>query len=123
MQFKTYNSYRITHKDGSVEDINALDMVQALQNTSTQETESKVLQAFLVKENVRTLVEDEPTEIIFSAVVAEGGTGSIATPASGRVHVGDTVQFKAIPARNYEFVSWALNGAIISTEETMTRMT
>lgn len=119
MQFKTYNSYRITHKNGSVEDINALDMVQALQNTSTQETESKVLQAFLVKENVRTLVEDEPTEIIFSAVVAEGGTGSIATPASGRVHVGDTVQFKAIPARNYEFVSWTLNGVVISTEETL----
>ena len=26
MQTKIYNAYRITHKDGSVEDINALDV-------------------------------------------------------------------------------------------------
>lgn len=119
MQAKVYNSYRITHLNGSVEDINALDLVQALENMETPETESKVVQAFLIKENVRTLVEDEPGEIIFTAVVAENGGGSIATPASGKVHVGDMLQFKAIPARNYQFVSWKLNGVDISTEETM----
>lgn len=119
MQTKIYNAYRITHLNGSVEDINALDLVQALENMETPETESKVAQAFLVKENVRTLVEDEPGEIIFSAIVAEGGGGSIATPASGKIHVGDLLQFKAIPARNYEFVSWKLNGTDISTEAVM----
>lgn len=116
MQTKIFNAYRITHKNGSVEDINALDLVQALENMETPETESKVLQAFLVKENVRTLVADEPEEIIFSAVVAEGGTGSIATPASGKIHAGDQIALKAIPARTYAFVNWKLNGEVISDE-------
>lgn len=119
MQTKIYNAYRITHLNGSVEDINALDLVQALENMEIPETESKVQQAFLVKENVRTLVEDEPSEILFSAVVAEGSGGSIATPSSGKIHVGDILNFKAIPARNYEFVSWKLNGDVISTEASM----
>ena len=119
MQTKIYNAYRITHKNGSVEDINALDLIQALENMEIPDTESKVLQAFLVKENVRTLVEDEKAEILFSAIVAENGGGSIATPASGKIHVGDTLQFQAIPARNYEFVSWKLNGVEISNEETI----
>ena len=110
MQTKVYNAYRITHKNGNVEDVNALDLVQALENMETADTESPVLQAVLVKEGVRTLVADEPTEIIFSAVVEEGGTGSIATPASGTIHVGDQIALKAIPARNYEFVSWSMNG-------------
>lgn len=119
MQTKIYNTYRITHKNGSVEDINALDLIQALENMEIPDTESKVLQAFLVKENVRTLVEDEKAEILFSAIVAENGGGSIATPASGKIHVGDMLQFKAIPARNYEFVNWKLNGVEISKEATM----
>lgn len=119
MQTKIYNAYRLTHKNGSVEDVNALDLVQALENMEIPETESKVLQAFLVKEGVRTLIEDEPTEIIFSAVVAEGGTGSIATPASGKIHAGDMIQLKAVPARNYTFVSWSLNGVVISNEATL----
>lgn len=116
MQTKVFNAYRITHKNGSVEDINALDLIQALENMETPDTESKVLQAFLVKENVRTLVEDEKSEIIFSAVVAEGGTGSIATPVSGKIHSGDQIALKAIPARTYSFMNWKLNGEIISDE-------
>lgn len=119
MQTKVFNAYRITHKNGSVEDINALDLAQALENMEIPETESPVLQVMLVKEGIRTLVEDEKTEITFSAVVAENGGGSIATPASGQIHVGDTVQFKAVPARNYEFVSWSLNGTVISNEAVM----
>lgn len=119
MQTKIYNAYRITHKNGSIEDINALDMVQALENMEIPDTESKVVQIFLVKENVRTLVEDEKAEVIFSAIVAEGGTGSIATPASGKIHVGDSIALKAIPARNYAFVSWSLNGNVISTDASL----
>lgn len=119
MQTKVFNAYRITHENGSVEDINALDLVQALENMEIPETESTVLQTFLIKKGIRTLVEDEKTEILFNAVVAENGGGSIATPATGRIHVGDMVQFKAIPQRNYEFVSWKLNGIEISKEATI----
>lgn len=119
MQTKIFNAYRITHENGSVEDINALDLVQALENMEIPETESSVVQTFLVKKGIRTLVEDEPTEILFNAVVAENGGGSIATPATGKIHVGDMVQLKAIPARNYQFVSWKLNNAEISTQETI----
>ena len=119
MQAKVFNAYRITHENGSIEDINALNLVQALENMETPETESSVTQTFLVKKNIRTLVEDEPTEILFNAIVAENGGGSIATPATGKIHVGDMIQLKAIPARNYEFVSWKLSGTEISTEATL----
>lgn len=116
MKTKIYNAYRITHKNGVVEDINAMDLIQALENMEVPDEESRVLQAFLAKENVRTLIEDEKAEIMFNAVVAENGGGSIATPASGKVHVGDMIQLKAIPARGYEFVSWLLNGTKISED-------
>ena len=115
MQAKTYSAYRITHKNGTIEDINALDMVQALENMETSETESRALQAFLIKENVRTLIDDAPADIAFTAVVANGGEGSIATPHQGNVHVGDQITLEAIPARNYMFVSWQMNGTAIGT--------
>ena len=38
MQFKLFNAYRITHENGSIEDINALNLVQALENMETPET-------------------------------------------------------------------------------------
>lgn len=116
MQTKIYNAYRITHKNGSIEDINALDLVQALENMETPETESRVQQAFLVKENVKTLVEDRPEEIMFSSVVAEGGLGSIATPTQGVLHVGDKISLKAVPAKNYAFLDWKMNGEIVGTD-------
>ena len=56
MQTKVFNSYRITHENGSIEDINALDLVQALENMEITETESSVTQTFLVKKGIRTLV-------------------------------------------------------------------
>lgn len=118
MQSKIYNAYKITHKNGTVEDINALDMVQALENMEVPETESKAVQIFLVKENVRTLIEDEKEEILFTAVVAGGG-GSIATPSQGKIHDGDQIALKAIPSKGYVFVSWSLNDVVISTEESL----
>lgn len=117
MQTKLYNSYRITHKSGSVEEINAENLIEALKNTGIKEEIDPVLQTYMYNEGIRTLIEDVPTEVPFTAVVAEGAGGSIATPASGTVHVGDTLAFKAVPARNYVFVNWQMNGKVISTEE------
>lgn len=119
MQTRELNSYQITHKNGNVENINAETLVQALQNMEVSEEYSPVIQTYLKEEGIRTLVADVPAEIIFSAVVAEGGGGSIATPSSGKIHVGDQLAFKAIPARNYVFVSWSLNGQVISREADM----
>ena len=119
MQTRELNSYQITHKNGNVENINAETLVQALQNMEVTEEYSPVIQTYLKEEGIRTLVADVPAEIIFSAVVAEGGGGSIATPSSGKVHVGDQLAFKAIPAKNYLFVSWSLNGSVISTDAEM----
>lgn len=113
------NSYQITHKNGSIENINAETLVQALENMEIDEDYSPVIQTYMTGEGINTLVADMPDEIIFSAVVAENGGGSIATPASGKVHVGDQLAFKAIPARNYVFVSWSLNGSVISTDAEM----
>ena len=119
MQTRELNSYQITHKNGNVENINAETLVQALQNMEVSEEYSPVIQTYLKEEDIRTLVADVPAEIIFSAVVAEGGGGSIATPSSGKIHVGDQLAFKAIPAKNYVFVSWSLNGSVISTDAEM----
>ena len=117
MQTKNLNTFRITHFNGSVEEISAVDMAQALANTGIAETTSPVVSAVRTKTNVKTLVDDAPTVVYFTASVATGGGGSIATPASGTVHVGDSLTLKAIPARNYTFVNWKMNGEIISTAE------
>lgn len=116
MQTKSYNHYRITHKNGSVEEVNAENLVEALNNMEIKEDYSPVLQTYMTEEGVRTLVADIPAEVPFTSVVSEGAGGSIATPLSGTVHVGDTLAFKAVPARNYEFVNWKLNDSVISTE-------
>lgn len=114
MQIKKLNSYRITFKNGKIENINASDIIEALQNTT--EKSSPVVQVFMQDEGIDTVEQTLPSVILFSSVVAEGGGGSIATPASGQVHVGDTFAFKAVPADNYEFVSWSRNGTVISQE-------
>ena len=116
MQIKKYNAYRITHKDGVTEHINAENLLQALQNMNKKETDSPVIQTFMVKEGVDTLVEDAPTEVLFTAVCSEGGNLSLATPSNGKIHVGDQIQLKAIPDRNYQFVNWERNGTEISKE-------
>ena len=119
MQRRKLNSYQITHKNGSIENVNAENLLQALANMEVSEEYSPVIQTYMTAEGIDTLVADVPAEIIFSAVVAENGGGSIATPASGKIHVGDQLAFKAIPARNYTFVSWSLNGQVISNNEDM----
>ena len=116
MQTKLYNSYRITHKSGSVEEINAENLIEALKNVAIDEAYDPVLQTYMTAEGIKTLVADMPAEVPFTAVVAEGSGGSIATPLSGKIHVGDQIALKAIPARNYVFVSWKLNDKIISDE-------
>ena len=116
MQTKLYNSYRITHKSGSVEEINAENLIEALSNIQIAEELDPVLQTYMQAENVRTLVADVPAEVPFTAVVNEGAGGSIATPVSGMVHVGDQLAFKAVPARNYVFLNWKMNGQVISEE-------
>ena len=116
MQTKSYNTYKITHKNGSVERINAENLIEALQNMEISEDYSPVLQTYMEEENLRTLVADIPAEVPFTSVVNEEGGGSIATPLSGTIHVGDQLAFKAIPARNYVFVNWKLNDKVISEE-------
>ena len=114
MQTKLYNSYRITHKSGSVENINAENLIEALEHTGIKEEFDPVLQTYMEAEKIPTLVSDIPAEIPFTAVVNEEAGGSIATPASGTVHVGDQISLKAIPARNYVFVNWKMNDKVIS---------
>lgn len=116
MQTKLLNAYRITHKDGTIENISAENLMQALENTAVSESESPVIQTFMVKEGIATVIEELPADVLFTSIVSENGGGSIATPSQGKVHVGDMLAFKAIPARNYAFVSWTRNGRVISTE-------
>jgi hypothetical protein len=75
---------------------------------------SPVLQTYMTEKGIRTLVNDMPEEVPFTAVVNEEAGGSIATPVSGTVHAGDQLSFKAIPARNYVFVNWKMNDKVIS---------
>jgi len=116
MQSKLYNSYRITHKSGAVEEINAENLIEALSSMSIKEEFDPVLQTYMYAQGIRTLVSDLPEEVPFTAVVNEGSGGSIATPVSGTVHVGDQLSFKAIPARNYVFKNWKMNDVVVSEE-------
>lgn len=114
MQTKLYNSYRITHKNGSVETINAENLIEALKNMGIDEITSPVLQTYMEAEGIRTLVADMPAEIPFTSVVNDTAGGSIATPLSGTVHAGDQLSFKAVPARNYVFKNWKMNDVVVS---------
>ena len=116
MQTKLLNAYRITHKNGSVENINAENLVEALNNMEIDESYSPVLQTYMTEEGIRTLVADLPEVVPFTAVVNDEAGGSIATPVSGNVHAGDQLSFKAIPARNYVFKNWKLNDKVISED-------
>lgn len=117
MQIKNLNAYRISHENGVIENISAENLIQALENCSVPESESPVIQTFMVRKEVATVMEELPSEVLFTAVVAEnGGQGSIATPASGRIHVGDSIELKAIPAQGYDFDHWERNGDEISKE-------
>ena len=120
MQIKNLNAYRITHKNGNVEEVNAENLIEALENMEVDESYSPVIQTALVKEGIRTLQKEVPSEVPFTAVVAEGSGGSIATPVSGVIHAGDSIALKAIPARNYEFVNWKRNGIVISENSDFT---
>ena len=116
MQSKLYNSYRITHKSGAVEEINAENLIEALSSMSIKEEFDPVLQTYMYAQGIRTLVADIPAEVPFTSVVNEEGGGSIATPLSGTIHVGDQLSFKAIPARNYVFENWKMNDVVVSEE-------
>lgn len=116
MQSKLYNSYRITHKSGTVEEIQAENLIEALNSMSIQEEFDPVLQTYMYAQGVRTIVSDLPEEIPFTAVVNDIAGGSIATPVSGKVHAGDQLSLKAIPARNYAFVEWRMNDKFISAD-------
>lgn len=116
MQVKATNIYRITHKSGKTESISAKSLMQALENMEITDEESPVIQTFMVRENIATVMEEMSAEILFSAVTAEGGGGSVATPSSGHLHVGDSVAFSAIAADGYEFVCWKRNDKVISRE-------
>ena len=119
MQYKNYNTYTITHKNAATERINAENAAQAIANMQIGDTAENPVTRLLMSTPmaVRTVLEDMPAEITFTAVVAgdEGG-GSIATPAQGVVHVGDEMQLTAVPARNWQFVNWKRNDVVISTE-------
>ena len=116
MQTKLYNVYKITHKNGSAETINAETLSEALKNLGIAEVVSPVQQVYMEAEGIKTLINDLPAEVPFTSVVNDTAGGSIATPLSGRVHVGDTVSFKAVPARNYVFKNWKLNDVVISED-------
>lgn len=111
MQFKNLSTFKITHENGMAEAINAEDAEQAVANTTI--ADSPVVALLRTAKNVKTLVEDEPTVITFTSVTESGG-GSIATPASGTIHVGDAIALKAIAERNYEFDCWKMNDKVIS---------
>lgn len=119
MQTKLYNSYRITHKSGSVEQINAESLIEALQHTGISEEYDPVLQTYMTEQGIKTLIDDLPEEVPFTCVVSENAGGSIATPVSGKIHAGDQIALKAVPARGYAFVSWKMNGNVISSEESL----
>lgn len=114
MQTKTFNQYDITHKNGSVEQVCAENLITALEHMEVDESFSPVIQTFMSKEAIRTLIDDLPAEVIFTATVNDPESGCVATPSTGKVHIGDYVSLQAVASRGYTFVDWKLNGKTIS---------
>lgn len=114
MTTKNLNTYRLTFKDGTTERINAAGLVEAIENASKDDADTPIVQTFMVAEQVATVVQDLPKEVLFTAVVAGEAGGSIATPASGSVHVGDTLTLQAVPDKGWLFHSWKRNGHFLS---------
>ena len=54
MQIKKLNSYRITFKNGKIENINAQNIIEALENVTQKD--SPVVQVFMRAEGVDTVV-------------------------------------------------------------------
>lgn len=117
MNFNTLSTYKVLHENGQAEMINAKNAEQAIKGASIAELTSPVVSLSRIVKDVRT-IEEEIREVTFSAVT-EGGAGSIATPASGTIHSGDSIALKAIPDRNYVFVRWEMNDSVISTESSL----
>lgn len=120
MTTRDLNTYRLTFKDGTTESINATGLVQAIENASKDDAVVPIVQTFMTAQGVATVVEELPTEVLFTAVVADPAGGSIATPANGSIHVGDSISLRAIPATGWQFVRWERNGEVIGTEEILT---
>lgn len=117
MQIKKLNAYRIMHKDGTIESISAENLIQALENVSVPEAESPVIQTFMKAEGIDTVMEELPSEVLFTMVVSpNSGNSSIATPASGKIHVGDSIMLKAVAGEGFDFDRWERNGEEVSRE-------
>ncbi len=114
MQIKKLNTYRITYKSGKTEKISATNIIEALTNITKQD--SLVVQVFMVAEGIDTVAEELPPEVLFTSVVGENAGGSIATPSSGKVHVGDVLAFCAVADNGYVFSEWRRNGLTVSKE-------
>lgn len=59
MQYKALNCYRIIHKDGTEERINAETTVQAIENMTTEEEVSPVISLSMLEEDIRTVILEE----------------------------------------------------------------
>lgn len=119
MQTKSFNQYDITHKNGSVERVCAENLITALEHMEVEESFSPVVQTFMSEEAVRTLIDDLPAEVVFTATTSDPESGCVATPSTGKVHIGDYVSLQAVAERGYTFVDWKLNGKTISTNPSL----
>lgn len=126
MQYKNLNTFKITHEDGRAEFLNAENAEKAVANVD--ETLSPVVALLRTAKNVKTLVDELPRTVTFTSVISgaevgltppSGNIGSLATPASGTIHVGDQITLQAIPAKNYEFVEWQMDGVKIGETSSM----
>lgn len=119
MVTRDLNTYRLTFKDGTTQRINATGLIQAIENAEKDDKEVPIVQTFMVAEKVATVMEAPPKEVLFTSLVQGEAGGSIATPASGQIHVGDTITLRAIADTGWAFVEWKRKDHVIGTEETL----
>jgi hypothetical protein len=118
MQTKIMSGYIVNHFNGTVENIVAETMEQALENMSVTEETSPVTSAVRKQTGLRTIIDDLPSEVTLAVSLADGlsDSGCIATPSTATVHSGDVIKLQAVPARTYEFTSWVYGGKVLSTD-------
>lgn len=62
MIVKALNLYRIIHKNGTTEDINAVSLSVALENMTTSEETSPVICADMISSNTRTVILEDTND-------------------------------------------------------------
>lgn len=109
MEYVQLNAYKLTHENSEQETINASNISDAIANA--QKTDTPIVHALRVANNVMTLVKEVPDVSNVYVVVSDGRSSALPPvnfgyPSLAEVHAGDNITLQAVSGEHYEFIGW-----------------